>query len=564
MEYILGIFIVIVLFILTGVFMRKRVYQRVDELEEKKVLLMNRRVADELGKVRGLNLTGETEELFETWRSEWDDINQKVFANVEEELLDAEESAEKYRFGRASRTLKHVDEKLNEVEHTIDEIYQEVDRLLHSEQDSREEAKKLDPRIREVRKKVLQNGYQLGKAEVVFEVELDEIEQEMSRYEEVAASGNYTDAYELVNSLKARLDELERKVDVFPHLYRLCKHSMPEDLDHLQNGVRDMREEGYRVQHLGIEKEIHTHHETLHLLIDQLDKGFDDGVEEKIEQMKARIVEIYDQLENEALDKKFVVQRLEKVDEQMEEARETFSETKDNIIAVKENYHLTDDRYDQQYQLEKTIEKLNKEAMRIREMVENGDQPFSEIRIDLEQWLIDFEAWREPQEKLDYYLHNLRKDELDARERIDNLKQKIANVRQQLQKSNLPGIPSYILDLVEQARSLIGQTYDSLEDQPLDMEQVEMNLTKAEKCVNHAVEQTKFLIEQAYLAERVIQYANRYRSKYPVLAANISEAETHFRNYEYETALEKAGNTLEEIEPGALERIEKVTETSVS
>ncbi len=146
---------------------------------------MNRQVADEMSKVRNLNLSGETESLFESWRDEWDDINDEVFSNVEEDLLDAEESAERYRFGKAFRILNHVERELNQVEKTIDDIFKEVDRLLHSEKDSREEIEKIKPRISEVRKVVLQNGYQLGKSEVVFDVELDEIEQELNEYENV-------------------------------------------------------------------------------------------------------------------------------------------------------------------------------------------------------------------------------------------------------------------------------------------------------------------------------------------------------------------------------------------
>ncbi|MGM8215622.1 septation ring formation regulator EzrA [Bacillaceae bacterium W0354] len=565
MEIILAIFIAIVLFILFSVVIRRKVYSRVDALENKKVHLMNRHVAEELGKVRDLNLIGETEELFESWRNEWDDINSHVFTNIEEELMDAEEFAEKYRFRKSFRILHHVEQTLNEVEQTINDIFEEVERLISSEKDSRQEIEKIDPRITEVRKKVLQNGYQLGKAEVVFEVELDEIENELERYEELTTNGNYTEAHQLVQQMKQRLDEIERKVSIFPELYRLCKQVIPEDLDHVQNGIRDMREEGFRVHLLGFDKEIHTHHETLLDLVNQLNKGIDDGVEEKIEQIKSRILEIYDELEKEALDKNFVVQRLDNINEKVKEAKLKFMKTKENVMAVKENYHLSDDKYEQQYQLEKAVDRLEKSALQINELIEQEDQLFSSIRVELEKWLKDYEEWLEPQEAFDFYLHNLRKDELEARDQIAELKQEIISIRLTLQKSNLPGLPNYIIELVDTSRKLVAEAVEAINNQPLDMERISTAISNAEKHVGRTVEQTKLLIEQAHLAENVIQYANRYRSKYPVLAAKIAEAEVAFREYEYEMALEKAAQTLEEIEPGALKRIEEVLlETSVS
>ncbi|NIK11055.1 septation ring formation regulator EzrA [Alkalibacillus almallahensis] len=564
MEYIIGIIILIIAFILVGVVARKKVYNKVDTLETWKVKLMNRQVADELGKVGHLNLTGETEELFETWRNEWDDINDHVFTEVEEYLLDAEEAAEKYKFGKASRSLKAVEQKLSRVEKTIDDIFDEVDRLLHSEQDSREEAEKLQPMISETRKKVLQNGYQLGKAEVVFEVELDELQQEMARYEELTTEGNYSDALELIHNVKARLNELNRKIETFPEWYRLCKHTLPEELDQLHNGLKEMKDDGYRVQHLGIEKEIQTHHETLLAVVEQLNKGKDDDVQEKIEQIQSRMVEIYDQLEKEAFDKNFVMQRYDLLDNKVEQAREAFNETKENVMIVKENYHLKDEKYEKQYELEKSLDQLEKKATRIKAMIEHEEQPYSTIRADLEGWMSDFEEWEVAHQQFSDHLYNLRKDELSAREKIDQLKQRISHVRQRLYKSNLPGVPNYIVDLINQATDLVEKANQSLNVQPLDVDEVSNTLEEADKNVERAVEQTDLLIEQAQLAEYVIQYANRYRSSYPVLAAKIAEAEEQFRHNDYELALEQVGTALEEIEPGAVKRIEEQLKVTAS
>lgn len=134
-----------------------------------------------------------------------------------------------------------------------------------------------------------------------------------------------------------------------------------------------------------------------------------------------------------------------------------------------------------------------------------------------------------------------------------------------MQKSNLPGIPHYINELVNDGREAVLDSLQALEEQPLDIERVNQSIDKAEKLVGRAVEQTSLLVDQAQLAERVIQYANRYRSTYPLLAAQISEAEAAFLNYDYELALEKSSKALEEIEPGALKRLEEVmTDTTVS
>ena len=65
------------------------------------------------------------------------------------------------------------------------------------------------------------------------------------------------------------------------------------------------------------------------------------------------------------------------------------------------------------------------------------------------------------------------------------------------------------------------------------------------------------MIEQAYLTERVIQYANRYRSQYPMLQAKLLEAEQLFYQEHYEEALELSAQALEEVAPGAVQRLEE-------
>src|SRR5690625_916700 len=97
----------------------------------------------------------------------------------------------------------------------------------------------------------------------------------------------------------------------------------------------------------------------------------------------------------------------------------------------------------------------------------------------------------------------------------------------------------------------------SLEKQPLDMSEVQQAITEAEGAIENAVEQTEVILDQAYLTEQVIQYANRYRSADPALATKLAEAERLFRSYEYELSLEHAANAIEEIEPGSLKKIEE-------
>lgn len=143
------------------------------------------------------------------------------------------------------------------------------------------------------------------------------------------------------------------------------------------------------------------------------------------------------------------------------------------------------------------------------------------------------------------------------------MKKQLLDVKRRLQKSNIPGVPEYIMTTLEHASDAIGKTDQTLQEHPLDISKVQHALSKAEKHVHTTKEQIEDLLEQAELAEYVIQYANRYRSQYPYLAAKLAEAENAFRSYEYEVALEQAAEGLEDVEPGAIKKLEEILQTTV-
>src|SRR5690625_5930739 len=113
-------------------------------------------------------------------------------------------------------------------------------------------------------------------------------------------------------------------------------------------------------------------------------------------------------------------------------------------------------------------------------------------------------------------MNRLRKDELESREILETLQAKLHETERKLQTSNLPGVPEFIWERVETSYKDITKVNEALEYQPLDISQVQHALNHAEKTIEQLEEEAQLVIEQCYLTEQVIQYANRYRSQYPL------------------------------------------------
>ncbi|AUJ25978.1 septation ring formation regulator EzrA [Virgibacillus dokdonensis] len=556
MAYIIGIILVVIALVITGLILRKRVYDVVDRNEAWKMDIMGRNINAELSRIKILNLSGETQDKFEAWKERWEHIVTKELTDIEEHLFDAEEAADRYRFSKAKKTLVEVEKILQKVEMEIEQIIKEVDELLNSEAESRKEMEYVEPALKDLRKKLSQNRYQYGKAESYFETKLDELFKELASYYELIEEGNYIEAKQLVDNLKLSLDHLQIQLEEFPHVYKMCKQELPSQLDDLLSGIKEMKSEGYRVEHLAFEKEIRNYQQKLTQIVDKLDKGDMANGETLIEEIETRSKEMYQLLEKEAIAKNYVETKLPTYQQTMQEVTATFNDTKQEVEQLQKAYYFEDSDMEKYISLEKLISKLNSQMETVVSDMEEEKSPHTKLRKEIEEALEEIETLKESHKAFKKRIQNLRKDELEAKEMLTEMRNELYSVQRKLKKSNVPGVPTFIWNLIETANDKNQRVVKALENQPLEMAEVQQALNDAKNAVTYCVEQTELMLEQAYLTEQVIQYANRYRSQYPLLAEKLAESERLFRNYEYELALENAAKAIEEVEPGALKRIE--------
>ena len=107
-ELVIIAIVIVLVLLVVGYIMRKKYYKEIDRLETAKLELMHRPVAEEMAKVKRLNMTGQTEELFENWRKTWDNIVTIQLPDIDEMLFDAEEYTDKYRFKQAKNTHERI------------------------------------------------------------------------------------------------------------------------------------------------------------------------------------------------------------------------------------------------------------------------------------------------------------------------------------------------------------------------------------------------------------------------------------------------------------------------
>lgn len=558
MEYIIGIIVLVIALFLVGLFLKKKSYKEIDRLEQWKIDMMNRPILEEMSKVKQLNMTGQTEVLFEGWRSEWDEVVTVDLPDVEEYLFDAEEYIDKYRFKRAKEVQQMIDEKLSKTEAKINKILSELNELVGSEEKNRSEIDLLKDDYREVRKNLLAHRHNFGKAETHLELLLDEIIVQFEAYEEKTANGNYLEAREVVLLIKDKLDKINNNMHVIPQLLVECQSVLPTQIAELREGFREMYEKGYVLEHIPLKIETERLESELEIYKNSIEKADITEVQSGILEIKDSIELLYDLLEQEVHAKAFIMKNEAVAGNALEISHQESLHLKEETILVQQTYHLAEYELEQFRQLDNRLTDLAKKYEVLKHKIELNETASSLLSEELRELKDDLEIVQAEQNAYKEKLQMLRKDEMIAREKIVEIKKKMNETIRLVAKSNIPGLPEQYKYLLEDTKESIQNVLERLEHKPLDMQIVQQYLEVAVLTVDKLAQQTNDILENVMLAERVIQYGNRYKSSYPMVASKLRNAETEFRSFNYQEALEQAAAAIEEVEPGALKRIESI------
>lgn len=556
MEYIIGGIVIVIALFLTGYLMKKKYYKEIDRLEGWKMDITDRPVLDEMSKVKQLNMTGQTEELFERWRNEWDDIVTGQLPGVEELLFDAEEYIDRYRFKKAKEVQQAIEESLAGIEDKIKSLLAEINELVGSEEKNRTEIDGLKDLYRECKKALLAHRHTYGKAETILGIQLDEAFAKFQDFEDRTANGDYLQAREIVLTIQTQLDSIQKKMEAIPDLLVDAGSNIPSQLLEVREGFREMEQQGYMLEHVEVDKETESLEKEAAGYLAMIERGETSEAHEGLEDIKQRIDALYDLLEKEVYARKFIQSHDEKVRTELYNAKDANFMLKKELGIVQQSYHLQEKDEETHSLLETKLTKLFKRFEILEHKISNQSSAHSVLGEELEYIKNELEALSEEQVHFAEKLQALRKDELTAREKVKEISKKLSETIRLVSKSNIPGLSQNYRYLMEDTKESIQNVIEKLDEKPLDIPAVQQYLEIAVMTVDKAADSTAEMIETVQLAEKVIQYGNRYRSKYPSIAKALREAEDSFRNYNYKEALEQAASSIEEIEPGALKRIE--------
>lgn len=560
---IIGLILLVVITIIYGAWMRKKMYGEIDRIETWRVELTNRPIAKEMAKVKKLKMAGDTEKKFEKWRSDWDSIVTSEVPSIEEILFTAEELTDKYRFKKAEQLIAGLHGKKKGIESKIDGMLKDLNAVLDSESKNRKDVTPIKESYHQIKKNMITERSQFRRALPLLEKSVGEVDGQFKKYEQETDQGNYIAARQILLDVKESTDVVQMQIGRIPSLYDDLLRTIPDQLKELRQGESEMTQQGYSLEYLQMDAQLNEIEKQLHLMTDAVGRMELDAAGEGLKGMHDQLDWLYAQLEKEVLSRQQLHDLAPNVEERLDRVGRKIKELTDETETVRDSYHIDVEDLKVRRDIGQAYQKLESSFLETDEVLKNHTEAFSSIIEKLEKMRADIKNVESLADDFSKKIKALRKDELAARETIQKLKRTLFESKRIIQKNNLPGVPASFSEALGQAGDQLKNVNGKLDEKPLDMAAVRDALNNARTKVDDVRTQADKLVDTAALAEEMIRYGNRYRSDYKEIDSELNVAEQFFRNFDYQAAVETAVQAIEKKEPKILKKVDLYQERQV-
>lgn len=561
-KYIVLLIILVITIFLVVYLFRKKHRNELIALEKIKLQVQHEPIFEELTKVKQLNMTGETEEKFERWRSEWTEVVDVLMPKIDSLLFDAEEVIERIRYRKIVDIENEINEILTFAEETKNNILEELEELIGSEEKNRIEMEQLKAKFRLGKQQLLAKPYQFGEALQPLEYRTQELAPAFEEFDELTKDGNYLTAREKVLLVTAEANELFEQIEVIPALLEDIQKNIPKEIKEIRYGAKDLELDGYSFEHLSILSKLTQIEEKLAFHEEQIALLQVEGIADEIKVFESTIEEIYDALEAEVKAKQKVLEIMQPIQSKVDDVIKETKRAIEEVEFIQNSYQLSSEEAQKVHSHYTHLLDLKGQLETCVEKSEGEFVAYSSLQSELEQ--IDAEIDQHELAVVAFIkqINNLREEEIQIRVALERISKRLQYAERQLRRSNLPGIPEDLVARIEEVDEHIYVAEQSLTGAPINIPSSEKLTEIASHSLEEIEERISTTIENVKLIEAIIQYGNRYRLQNEELHTRLLEAEESFSQFRYAKALEEAGTAVEEAEPGAIKKIEMMLQTT--
>ena len=561
-----AIAVILILAYVVAIFLRKRNVTRLTGLEERKEQLYNLPVNDEVEAVKNMHLIGQSQVAFREWNQKWVDLSLNSFADIENNIFEAESYNNSFRFFKATHKIDQIESQIDLIEEDITSIRNALSEL--EKQESKNSGRVLHALdlFESLQNTVEEDSEKYGQALPEIEKQLENIQSEFSQFVTLNSSGDPVEAAAILDATENHILALTHIVDRVPGLVTTLTSNLPDQLVDLEEGYRKLLDANYHFIETDIESRFQLLYESLKKNQENIRQLELDNAEYENTQIQEEINSLYDIFTREIAAQKVVESLLSTLPTYLNHVKENNEVLVQDLERLSQTYLLPETDASHVRRIQVDLSALETTIMEVVEDQSEPTQAYSVLEEQLEALQSHLKEIEDEQISVSQRLAQVEKDDINARQKANVYVNRLHTIKRYMEKRNLPGIPQSFLKLFFTASHNTEELMSELEQELVDVESVNRILEIATNDMEALEEETYNIVQYATLTEQLLQYSNRYRSFDERIQEAFNESlEIFEKEFDYHASFDKISQALEVAEPGVTNRFvssyEKTRET---
>ena len=561
-----AIAVILILAYVAAIFLRKRNVSRLTGLEERKEQLYNLPVNDEVEAVKNMHLIGQSQVAFREWNQKWVDLSLNSFADIENNIFEAESYNNSFRFFKATHKIDQIESQIDLIEEDITSIRNALSEL--EKQESKNSGRVLHALdlFESLQNTVEEGSEKYGQALPEIEKQLENIQSEFSQFVTLNSSGDPVEAAAILDATENHILALTHIVDRVPGLVTTLTSTLPDQLVDLEEGYRKLLEANYHFTETDIESRFQLLYESLKKNQENIRQLELDNAEYENTQIQEEINSLYDIFTREISAQKVVESLLSTLPTYLNHVKENNRVLVQDLERLSQTYLLPETDASHVRRIQADLSALETAIMDVIEDQSEPTQAYSVLEEQLEALQSQLKEIEDEQISVSQRLAQVEKDDINARQKANVYVNRLHTIKRYMEKRNLPGIPQSFLKIFFTASHNTEELMSELEQELVDVESVNRILEITTNDMEALEEETYNIVQYATLTEQLLQYSNRYRSFDERIQEAFNESlEIFEKEFDYHASFDKISQALEVAEPGVTNRFvtsyEKTRET---
>lgn len=563
---VIVIAVLLILAYVVAMFIRKRNESRLAELEERKEKLYNLPVNDEVEAIKNMHLIGQSQVTFREWNQKWVDLSLNSFADIENNIFEAEGFNNSFRFLKAQHQIDQIESQISLVEEDIASIRNALAEL--EKQESKNSGRVLHALdlFEKLQMSVADDSERYGQSLPTIEKQLENIQSEFSQFVTLNSSGDPVEAAGILDNAENHILALTHIVERIPAIVEQLTKDLPDQLEDLEAGYRKLLDANYHFVETDIESRLQLLYEALKNNHDNIKELELDSAEYENSRIQEEVNALYDIFTREIKSHQAVDKMLSTLPTYLDHMKENNQVLLKDIDRLNEAYLLPEGDVHHVNRLQSDLESLEVTITDATKDQDEQSEAYSVVEERLENLQASLKEIEDDQVLVSERLVKIEKDDVNARQKATVYANRLHTIKRYMEKRNLPGIPQNFLTLFFAASHSVENLMAELEQKKVNMESVNHLLEIATNSMEILESETYTIIQNATLTEQLLQYSNRYRSFDEGIQQAFHEALDIFETkFDYQASFEKISQALEVAEPGVTNRFvssyEKTRET---